>query len=165
LQATSVVAALNVIEQDKACYNPFTIVFGDQNSAYVAYNNNDAGKIIVQQLTPGLHVFSSAAEFDLNSAKAARAHERFGQLIHSPSRQNKPPSDWLPWLQQTLGDHSLAGGSEDPGDAICVHRQTSGTVSSSVIFLAQTERHFATFHCAGAPCQSDFGPPINLALQ
>ena len=163
LRAQSVPRALNIIKHDDARYNPFTLVFGDQDAAYAAYN--DTANIIVQPLKPGLHVFSSAAEFDLNSAKAARAHQRFAQLIHSPGPHNEPPTEWLPSLQHILGDHSLADGSEDPGDAICVHRQASGTVSSSVIFLAQSKRCFSTFHCTGAPCQNDFGPALNLRLQ
>jgi uncharacterized protein with NRDE domain len=163
LQLNSAQAARQSIDVDRNRYNPFTIVFADQHNAYVAYN--DEVKIISQVLPPGLHVFSSAAEFDLNSAKAQRAHERFASLMNPLSEKNKEPKQRLPALQNILSDHSLGNGSDNPGDAICVHRDVSGTVSSSVIVLAQARSRFETFHCLGAPCQNSFDSEIILQVR
>jgi hypothetical protein len=116
-------------------------------------------------LQPGLHVFSSAVEFDLNSVKAERAHQRFAGLINPLSNNNKQPKEWLPALQDILSDHSVSDGSNNPGDAICVHRDASGTVSSSVIFLAQAQSQFETFHCLGAPCRNAFDSEIRLKVR
>ena len=44
-------------------YNPFTLLFADKNDAFVSHNAKT--KIITQKLPAGLHVFSSAAEFEL----------------------------------------------------------------------------------------------------
>lgn len=162
LQLNSAKAARQVIDGDRYRYNPFTIVFADKQNAYVAYN--DDAKIINQVLQTGLHVFSSAAEFDLNSAKAARAHERFADLMNPLSKNSKQPREWLPPLQNILSDHSLSDGSDNPGDAICVHREASGTVSSSVIFLSQARSQFDTFHCLGAPCRNSFESEIILQV-
>jgi hypothetical protein len=163
LQLNSARAARQRIDADRYRYNPFTIVFADQQNGYLAYN--DEVKIITQALQPGLHVFSSAAEFDLNSAKAERAHERFASLIKPLSENRQPPKEWLAPLQNVLSDHSLGDGSDDPGDAICVHRESTGTVSSSVIFLAQARAQFETFHCPGAPCQNSFDSEIILQVR
>ncbi len=163
LQLNSAQAARQRIDGDRNRYNPFTIVFADKYDAYVAYN--DEVKIISQVLQPGLHVFSSAAEFDLNSAKAERAHQRFASLINPLSEKNQEPREWLPGLQNILSDHSLGNGSDNPGDAICVHRDVSGTVSSSVIFLAQSDSRFETFHCLGAPCRNSFDSEIILQVR
>ena len=162
LQLNSAQAARQRIDADRHHYNPFTIIFADEHNAYVAYN--DEVKIISQVLPPGLHVFSSAAEFDLNSAKAQRAHERFASLINPLSEKNKEPREWQAALQDILSDHSLGDGSDNPGDAICVHRDLSGTVSSSVIFLVRDKLHFETFHCSGAPCQNAFNDALTLDL-
>jgi uncharacterized protein with NRDE domain len=162
LQLNSAKAACQRIDTDRYRYNPFTIVFADQQNAYVAYN--DEIKIIAQVLQPGLHVFSSAAEFDLNSAKAERAHERFASLMNPLSEISKQPREWLPALQNILSDHSLSVGSDNPGDAICVHREASGTVSASVMFLVQSESRFETFFCSGAPCQNAFNDALTLPL-
>ena len=163
LQLNSARAARQRIDADRNRYNPFTIVFADKHNAYVAYN--DETTIINQALPPGLHVFSSAAEFELHSAKAERAHERFASLINPLREQSKQPTGWLAPLQNILSDHSLSDGSDNPGDAICVHRETSGTVSSSIIFLAQTRARFETFHCLGAPCENSFDSEINLQIR
>lgn len=163
LQLNSARAARQRIDADRYRYNPFTIVFADKQNAYVAYN--DETKIINQALQPGLHVFSSAAEFELHSAKAERAHERFASLMNSPSEQSKQPMEWLAPLQNILSDHSLGDGSDDPGDAVCVHREASGTVSASVIFLARARARFETFHCLGAPCQNSFDSEIILQVR
>lgn len=163
LQMSSAKAARQLIDADRFRYNPFTIVFADQDAAYVAYN--DDAKIVVQQLKAGLHVFSSAAEFDLHSAKAERAYERFASLLNPLSEKSKQPTEWLPALQNVLSDHSLSEGSDNPGDAICVHRDVSGTVSSSVIFLSSTRSRFETFHCLGAPCRNFFDSEISLQVR
>jgi uncharacterized protein with NRDE domain len=160
LQVNSAKAARQLIEAERSRYNPFTIVFADKHNAYVAYN--DEAKIINQVLQPGLHVFSSAAEFDLNSAKAARAHGSFAGLMNPLSETSKQPKEWLPSLQNILSDHSLGDRSDNPGDAICVHREDSGTVSSSVIILSQARSQFETFHCLGAPCRNSFDSEIIL---
>ena len=163
LHLNSAQEARQLIEADRYRYNPFTIVFADLKNAYVAYN--DETKIINQVLQPGLHVFSSAVEFDLNSAKAKRAHERFASLINPLSQNSKQPKEWLPPLQNILSDHSQSDGSDNPGDAICVHRDAYGTVSSSVIFLSQARSRFETFHCLGAPCRNSFDSEIILQVR
>ncbi len=163
LQLESANAARQRIDADRYRYNPFTIVFADKHNAYIAYN--DDPKIITQVLQPGLHVFSSAADFDLNSAKAKRAHERFASLMNPLSENDTQPKQWLAALQSILSDHSLGDGSDNPGDAICVHRETSGTVSSSVIFLSQARSQFETFHCLGAPCRNAFDSEIILHVR
>mgnify|MGYP001207934452 CR=1 FL=1 len=163
LQLNSAQAARQRIDADRYRYNPFTIVFADKHNASVAYN--DAGQIISQDLPPGLHVFSSAAEVDLNSAKADRAHQRFASLINPLSEKTQEPRQWLAALQDILSDHSLGDGSDNPGDAICVHRDISGTVSSSVLFLSRAPAQFASFHCLGAPCRNTFDSPISLKLR
>ena len=163
LQLKSAPAARQRIDADRYRYNPFTMVFADQHNAYVAYN--DEVKIISQVLQPGLHVFSSAADVDLNSAKAQRAHERFASLINPASDTSKEPKQRLAELQNILSDHTLGNGSDNPGDAICVHRDVSGTVSSSVIFLSLERSQFETYHCLGAPCRNSFDSEIILQVR
>lgn len=144
-------------------YNPFTALAADRNDAVVAYNAG--GKIVTQRLTPGLHVFSSAAEFDLHSRKADRAYELFGAVageLHHGADGNR---DAVAALHTVLGDHSLPPGSADPGDAICVHRPGSGTVSASIVFLSSASSSFELFHCSGAPCRNTFDEGLELTVE
>src|SRR5262245_28951819 len=163
LNCQSATAARTFVEAHERRYNPFTVVFADLKEAYVSYN--DDVKIITRPLEPGLHVFSSAAQLDLRSAKADRAHLRFAQLVANSGLSAAHPHQWLPELRNLLADHSLREGSDDPGDAICVHREASGTVSSSVIFFSQARGQFETFHSAGAPCQNSFNDAITLRVR
>ena len=164
LQRKSVAEGVEFVDGHHAAYNPFTIVFADRQSGWVAYNNHD-GKIVIQRLDPGLHVFSSAAELDLNSAKADRAHPRFAQLKDRIPTARAEPESWLSELGSVLADHTLRDGSNDPGDAICVHRENTGTVSSSVVALAAARARFETFFCPGPPCQNKFIGPVSLAIR
>jgi uncharacterized protein with NRDE domain len=164
LQRRSVAEGFDFIAAHQVAYNPFTLIFADRQSAGVAYNNHEP-KIVAKRLEPGLHVFSSAAELDLNSAKADRAHPRFAQLKDRTSVGAADAKTWLAELRAVLADHSLRDGSDDPGDAICVHRETTGTVSSSVVALAAVRARFETYFCPGPPCQNDFSGPVSLAIR
>jgi hypothetical protein len=64
-----------------------------------------------------------------------------------------------------LGDHTSGNGSSDPRDAICVHGDISGTVSSSIIFYSQSEHRFYTFTSPGPPCQTVFGEAVALNVR
>lgn len=164
LQRRTVVEGFEFIAAHREAYNPFTLIFADRHSAGVAYNNHEP-RIVAKRLEPGLHVFSSAAELDLNSAKADRAHPRFAQLKDRIPVNAADPRDWLAELRAVLADHSLRDGSDDPGDAICVHREATGTVSSSVVALAAARARFETYYCPGPPCQNSFIGPVSLALR
>ena len=52
-------------------YNPFTLMFADRDAAFIAYNVGP--KLISQPLDSGLHVFSSAAEVDVQTAESGRS--------------------------------------------------------------------------------------------
>ena len=155
LKFASSAAASEFIGEHRIQYNPFSALFADKDEAYVCYN--DEQKIINQRLRRGLHVFSSAAEFAIHSAKAERAYALFHQLGARAKPTDGTMTDAVAALQSVLADHTLAPTAPDPGDAICVHREASGTVSSSIIFLFhRSKAKFKTFYCDGAPCRNSF---------
>jgi uncharacterized protein with NRDE domain len=164
LQRRSVADSFEFIAEHREAYNPFTVIFADRNSAGVAYNNHEP-RIVAKPLEAGLDVLSSAAELDLNSAKADRAHPRFAQLKERMPLGGVGPQDSLAELRAVLADHSLHDGSQDPGDAICVHREATGTVSSSVVALTAPDSRFETYFCPGPPCQNQFSGPVTLAIR
>jgi len=147
----------------QASYNPFTALVADRHNAQVAYNVGQ--RIMTQKLEPGLHVFSSAAEFDLHSAKADRAYRLFGEIGKDLRENDGGNTEAIAALRSVLGDHSLPDGSTDPGDAMCVHRDSSGTVSSSIVVFTPSKSRFQCFHCAGAPCRNFFGDAIELVIR
>ncbi len=155
--------ARDFIQAHRARYNPFTVLFADKHEAYVCYNDDQC--IISEKLEPGLHVLSSAAGFTVHSAKADRAYSLFSLLGARAQPRDGQTADAIAALQTVLADHTLGSGSDDSGDAICVHRDVSGTVSSSIIFLSDAKSRFETFYCAGAPCQNSFGDALTLDVR
>ena len=163
LRHRSAAAADAFIRGHHERYNPFTAVVADPSAAYASYNG--AEKILTHRLQPGLHVFSSAAEFDLHSAKAERAYTLFAQVGARLAADRMDRSQAIAGLSSVLGDHSLRASATDPGEAICVHRENSGTVSSSLVFFATADSRFDFFHCAGAPCRNSFGSALTLEVR
>jgi uncharacterized protein with NRDE domain len=151
------------LRQHRFRYNPFTLLFADRNEAFVSYN--DEQRIIIQKLETGLHVFSSAAEFEMHSAKADRAYALFARVSRRVRPTNGIALESIEVLQTVLADHSLRADWDDPGDAICVHRETSGTVSSSIFYFSERESRFYSFFCPGAPCRNSFGDALKLDVR
>lgn len=162
LKSRSVAEAQSFLESHRLRYNPFTAVVADGRRALASYNS--VREILVQPLAPGLHVFSSAAQFDSRSAKADRAYSLFAGISQSSGPAQRDSAAAIASLHPVLADHSLTPGSQDPGDAICVHRESSGTVSSSIIRLDRDLSRFESFYCAGPPCRNAFGAALTLDL-
>jgi uncharacterized protein with NRDE domain len=158
LRLPSAREAAGFLECHGETYNPFTLLFADQERAGVAFNHEDS--ILLRSLHAGLHVFSSAAEIDTASDKADRAYARFqacaGELVPDGNSRR-----WIARFKVLLGDHTAVS-AEQPRDAVCVHGADSGTVSASVIYYAAMPRRFETFYCSGPPCQNSFGAPLPL---
>lgn len=160
----SAAAAADFIGSHGVPYSPFIVVFADTKNAFAAYNQN--GRIHSRRLDAGLHVFSSVAEEDSGSPnKADRARKQFAQAFTPPGDGGAGRGEWIAPLKNVLADHTLYGASKDPGDALCVHRERSGTVSSSIVVFAQADRCFEMFYCPGPPCQNDFGSAVQLKVR
>ena len=150
------------LRSHSAHYNPFTVLVADRNQAHAT--SNAGRRLITEPLAPGLHVFSSAADYDLHSSKADRAYELFGAVAGKLQEDKDARHDAVGGFHAVLADHSLPAGSTDPGDAICVHRDASGTVSSSIVLLSPSGSRFDLFHCPGAPCRTGFEPALELTI-
>ena len=155
--------ARGFIENRTDDYQPFTLLCADADEAWSAYNQG--GRIQTKALGPGLHVFSSATESDASSDKRDRAYVRFAGLAEDLKTDRAVPADGFLRLREALGDHTLGDGSNDPRDAICVHGELSGTVSSSIVLYSRRERCLRIFYCPGAPCRNVFDQGMDLALQ
>ena len=156
----SAAAARAFVTRHRETYQPFTVVFVDSTEAWTAYNMGR--EIRTHRLNEGLHVYSSASEFDARSEKIDRAHLQFAQVIGGLGPNRGDRGAWVRSLRAVLGDHTLGNDSNDPREAICVHGEISGTVSSTIILYSQLERRFYTFNCSGPPCQGVFDEALTL---
>ena len=150
------------LREHRVRYNPFTVLFADPRAAYVAHNEEQT--VFTQKLDPGLHVFSSAADFELHSSKARRAEALFAEVKDRVPLLGCDLPVSIRALQGVLADHSLPAASTNPGDAICVHRESSGTVSSSILCFSSTKSRFDSYYCEGPPCRNPFGDALGLDL-
>jgi uncharacterized protein with NRDE domain len=163
LTLKSAADAYAFVNRHEEAYQPFTIVFVDPKEAWIAYNVRR--QIKTHKLEEGLHVYSSAAEFSMRSEKVDRAHMQFAQVFEGLRSNGSEKSVWVRALRTVLGDHTLGNGSNDPRDAICVHGDVAGTVSSTIIFHDQTDQRFYTFNCPGTPCRGAFGEALVLNVR
>ena len=159
----SAAAACAFINRHEEIYQPFTVVFADRREAWLAYNIRQ--KIETRKLDEGLHVYSSVAEFAVRSEKVDRAHVQFTQVVEELRSNCSDKSVWARSLRKVLGDHTLGNGSNDPRDAICVHGDVAGTVSSTIIFHDQFDQRLYTFNCPGTPCRGAFGEALELNVR
>jgi uncharacterized protein with NRDE domain len=141
-------------------YQPFTVVFADSSQAWLAYNLRQ--EIKTDRLNEGLHVLSNTGNADPRSEKINRAYRQFAHLVDE--LKSRHSSGWPQLFVKVLEDHSLGDGSQDPRDAICVHTEASGTVSSSIVVYSRSGRRFQTFYCPGPPCQNSFGECLPLGV-
>ncbi len=144
-------------------YQPFTLVFADRKEAWVSFNEDPI--IHTMRLAEGLHVFSSTATHNEYSEKKERAYALFSGLTPQLNSKSVDVSSWTSIVATVLSDHSAATNSNDPRDAICVHTDISGTVSSSIVIYSSSENRFRTLFCAGAPCRNAFSESLSLNVE
>ena len=154
--------AVASVKQEKREYQPFTLVFADPTEAWAAINRS--GTIETLRLGDGVHVFSSAAAYDERSEKKDRAYALFSTLVPELIKKNGDVSSWIPILASVLSDHTPGETAGDHREAICVHGDISGTVSSSILIYSRQEQQFQAFFCSGPPCQNSFDRFISFKI-
>lgn len=147
-------------KQKHSFYQPFNLLFADAQHAYVAYNQRE--KISWIKLEKGLHVLSNTFVYDTRSEKLNHAYLLFSRAREGSLREWDRPS-WVRTLKTMLSDHSF--GQSDPKDAICVHTESYGTVSSTIIFYSRAERRFYSYFAPGPPCREGYGESMPVEVR
>ena len=162
LNLESAARGIAFMEREERDYQHFTVVFADPTEAWTAINRSRSIKTL--KLAGGLHVFSSAAAHNERSEKKERAYALFSALVPELTTKADDVSSWTPILARVLSDHTPGETADDPREAICVHGDVSGTVSSSILIYSRQEQQFQAFFCSGPPCQNSFGRFISLDI-
>jgi uncharacterized protein with NRDE domain len=163
LKLKTAAEAWGVLHDFEDRYQPFTLVFADTTQAFFAYNTHR--EIKMGGLKQGLHGFSNTGEFEVQSEKVSRAYGQLASLADEIRSKASDASSWLQPFSKVLGDHAAGNDSNDPREAICVHGNESGTVSSSIIVYSRSNQQCQTFYCPGPPCRESFGEPVALRLR
>lgn len=129
---------------DAHAYNPFNLLVADASSGWAATFADS--ELEVRALDPGLHMLASTPPGTTDDPKLARA----AALLDQPTELD---AAW-DLLAAVCRDH---GSRPDGTDAICVHGQGAGTVSSTL--LAVHDRNPLAnryLHLQGRPCAAPY---------
>lgn len=146
--------------QQGRLYRPFNLLFANKDRAYVAYNRER--EISWIELDKGLHVISNTSLYDRRSEKMDRSYLLFSRAWEQATAKGERES-WMQALKTALSDHTLASGRSDPKGSVCVHTESYGTVSSSIIFYVSAEKRFYNCCAPGPPCRNGFGEPLTVS--
>ena len=164
LKSGGTAEALDLLRRSEGnLYDPFNLVFASASAAYVAHNIAEGIECL--SLEPGVHVVGNTSIYDQTGAKANHALDLFTGALHAMvkkphARGNRPGNldvgATVRFLRGVLSDHLLNHATNNPREAICVHRGDYGTVSSSILIPRPETGQYDYFHAAGPPCQNDY---------
>jgi uncharacterized protein with NRDE domain len=150
LQATNLTAALSGIRP--AEHNPFNLLVVDGARAIVGHGEGD-GPLDVVDLEPGAHVL---CVHDVDDPAHTKERRLRSALLAALSA-DRAASACLGAMRRLLADHTRG---DDYRDAACVHGEMYGTVSSSLLALAE-DGTLLYQHAPGRPCETGFtGVPV-----
>ncbi len=152
LKASAPDKAIAILRREKAAaYRPFNLLFADTTKAVVAFNTER--DIDCVTLDKGLHVLGNVAVYDPPTGKASGAHGLFSKAVDHMNQGDR--SSFVGSFKGILSNHRVHG-DRGSRDAICVHAEGYGTVSSTIILYGKDEGQFHYYHAAGAPCRTDY---------
>ncbi|NIO07763.1 MAG: hypothetical protein GTO40_07045, partial [Deltaproteobacteria bacterium] len=152
LQARHSGEAMDIVQREKATdYRPFNLLFADSANAFVVFNTEH--EIQCVNLSSGLHVLGNASVYDSPMGKASHAQDMFTNSIDEIDEGDR--STFVRVFQRILGNHQPQG-QRGGRDAICVHAEGYGTVSSTIVLYRKDEQRFYYYHTGGAPCRSEY---------
>jgi hypothetical protein len=144
LAAGSVQAARSILTPDEVLqYNPFNLFCLSEEAGLIVTHDTEGFQGL--SLDPGIHVLTNRPPDDPQDGKREWLASRLGNLPPDPEAIVDPVS-------QALAYH----GEGDDNASICVHLPGYGTVSSSVLFLANQRERSRYLYADGPPCQAPF---------
>ena len=125
-------------------FNPFNFFYGDTSGAVLCTNHGGERSI---ELPPGPYVLTNQDLEDQGCPEARRIVSRVGVLPREGEGLVK-------FLIELLKSHE--GADVDSLSATCVHLDFYGTLSSTIILMAEDKACSRYLHCEGAPCGGRF---------
>jgi len=124
-------------------YNGVNVLCASPLQAFVASYD---GVLELDALARGIHVLGNG---DLNDEKSCRVR-RTRRLLARADQENI--RSLINDLKILCADHDAAGGEE----SICVHKPQVGTLSSTIIALADDPSKSIFLHAQGSPCATPY---------
>jgi uncharacterized protein with NRDE domain len=139
-------------------YNPFNLLMVSRTQAFVAYNRGAAIEVV--ELKPGLHLLSNLDVDDFECPKISASYGKFADLGARAEFLSDPVGNRAA-LGSLLADHNtqLDPRSGRP-NSLCLHLDSYGTRSSSMIFMSANTREIAHYFAPGPPCRTAYAPAV-----
>jgi uncharacterized protein with NRDE domain len=146
-------------EYDARAFNSFNLLVASPDTAFVF--SNAAGAIELTRLQPGLHLLTNLALNDVTCPRIAKSHRMFEAALSV--LKNDGIDAFRAALRSVLSDHStpLDPRSQEMPNNLCVHGQTFGTRSSSILTYSQAAARFRMWYADGPPCRTHY---VEIAL-
>jgi uncharacterized protein with NRDE domain len=142
-------------------YNPFNLLMVSRSRAFVAYNRGAAVEVV--ELKPGLHLVSNLDVDDFECPRISASYGKFAELGANPEFQRDPVGNRAA-LGGLLADHNTQLDSRVAADgrsnALCLHLESYGTLSSSMIFMRADTPEIAHFFAPGPPCRTAYADAV-----
>lgn len=149
LQHPSASTALeSILQQQAVPYNPFSLVLADRTVAYIVYPDPDE-RLQVEQINPGVHLLTNLSLNDSACPRVTRFSSRFQSVGQSGNDPLSLP-ELFTHMQGLLSHHEP---TQDPRANLCLHLDSYGTCSSTLLAYSQAEHRYTYYFAPGPPCQ------------
>ncbi len=137
-------------------YNGFNLLVAEAGEGFVI--QCPAAHAAIEDLRVGVHVVANGGWNDPSDPRVARARTLLGEREIYAARTDRDP-EVIADLRRICRDHQ---GAADRG-TLCMHGQSAGTVSSTIIAVDADGRVRRHLHAEGPPCQSEYHDLTELA--
>jgi uncharacterized protein with NRDE domain len=151
LGAQSAETGARLIERalDRHSYDGFNLLIADQTAAiYMEWD----GTLSIRNFDPGVHVVVNVGadgQYRIPNNRAAAGREQADNAGRIRARLQPDPGEcgrtWLDRAATTIADHEYG---------VCIHEESFGTRSSSVLSLGTEKRVYR--YADGPPCETEY---------
>lgn len=145
LRQSSALEVKDLVEEELAQvkYNPFNLVYADRGRAFVTHYGQETRTL---ELEGDVHILANMDVDDDSQPRIRRAKGIVAGLDLTEMEQA------VENLERLAADHE-----EVEGQSICLHRDSTGTVSSTIIAVSEEFPTGSLFlHSPQSPCQSEY---------
>jgi uncharacterized protein with NRDE domain len=140
-------------------YNPFNLLIVSRTEGFVAYNRGAVIEVVA--LKPGLHLLTNLDVDDFECPKISASYGKFAELGDRADFQRDPIGHRAA-LGALLADHNtqldsrIGTAAVGRSNALCLHLDSYGTRSSSLIFMRGDGPEIAHYFAPGPPCRTAY---------
>jgi len=157
LRQESVAAAAALVCADAAArYNPFNLLLASPTAACVI--GNSSGAMVRRDLAPGVHLLTNLELNDFACPRIAKSHGLFTTVASTAGTAGLAALCGA--LRGVLSEHTTPLDPRDhsPLNNLCVHTETYGTRSSTIIVADGAATRWRMWYAPGPPCQHEPAP-------